>query len=393
MFIRKKAFTLIEVTLVTAIIGVLVIVMFQSYTYIVEQTKERKIYAGLDAIKNGMIQYRNMYGYWPESPEEVINRGLVKWEGGKTTAVDVLYNEFGYTYTLENSIRGLLIKTKYKRGNVELEASRAVSPAYKAGIGKDTILLVNFDAGDFILDFPRNIEPAVNGTVLTASGNTSMGKSARFNGNGGLNYGVNVENFKKITIEFWAQFTGSQPAGNTTIFKMLSNNNLPQVPAWARFDRLIEISITPTDLIIDFNAFDLRYGSTNPQGYNLYKITKSLASVQTPTGNTVLLQNMNFSKIWHHFAFVYTSDPGMMTSSVQLFIDGYPQNISLIRNPGNIDVASGDYYPFDFGSERALWRNNIYIGMNETGNNRLNNINLDNICVTYDSKSEGSFVP
>jgi len=75
---RSRGFTLIELMVVIAIIGILVSIAAPTYRHIVERAKETVLKHNLSAIRDVIDQYYADKGKYPESLEELVTAGYFK---------------------------------------------------------------------------------------------------------------------------------------------------------------------------------------------------------------------------------------------------------------------------------------------------------------------------
>ncbi|MGM0608720.1 MAG: type II secretion system protein [Candidatus Muiribacteriota bacterium] len=385
--IKKNGFTLIEIMLVVVIISLLTLGMMQSYSYVMDHVRETKINRSLEVLRDGIIQYRNNYGYWPESPEEVVNRGLVRWEGSTEDYVDTLYNDYGGTYNIIHSIKGGFIETTYEKDGLDYRFAERFSPNYTANINPETLFLLNFNMAEnpnytteqkMQTDHPTLIKPEISGggDIHFPRGAIRTGYGLNLDG-AGLNYSVNVSNIARFTLEFWARII-EEPSG--TIFNIVSNNENPLV--WDNFNREIRLYFNGWDLELEIEAFD----RSDPDNTNsTYKMVKYDLSH--------LIAQDDVTESWNHFAIVFNIDRTNENVFLNFFINGEKESATFYKDGLEIDL-NDHFFTFDFDVYGADWENNIYIGRNNPERgvpNFLSNVILDNISFSRITKSEDDF--
>ena len=98
--IKQKGFTLIELMIVVAIIGVLAAIALPQYNKYVARTQVAEAFALLGPVKQALTLYHQETGDFPDDPD-TMNRhdalGIAKWTelGGDYVRHIIVGNEFG----------------------------------------------------------------------------------------------------------------------------------------------------------------------------------------------------------------------------------------------------------------------------------------------------------
>jgi type II secretory pathway pseudopilin PulG len=368
--------------IVVVIISILVTTMMANYFGILNKVKEKQLISDLNVLKKGIIQFKNQYGYWPENPAEVVNKGIVRW--GNKRYYQNLINKFGHPYKTEEKITGNIISTLYEdsRGNTH-EVSVAFTPPYKAAKAPETFFFAEFEKNDFKTDIPQNEIPSENNLIFYSSGAVDSGRGCEFR-NGYSIYPVTLSDFNALTIEFWAKFKSDLPTG--TIVHLAG-----QSPEDTREIRLYFETVSgAANLKIDITSYNVAQNFVDTQvskfiyGKNLYSLTDGDTIYQPAAENTR----------WFHFAVVYEFDEENWTSSVNLYVNGKEEALTLI-SPSAYPL-NYQYSPFKTKNDIVIWDHKVSIGYNlyhATGLPYLNNTILDNISISGMKKTETDFIP
>jgi|GEM_PF-5433640 len=381
-----KAFTLVETMMVIAVLSVLAVAMFGYYKNVVDDVQLKRAQNDLAVISKGIIQYKNVYGNWPDNVEQVVNASLVKIPD-KGDYVRDLRNSFGYKYSIEHDIRGYAVSTKTKtRSGFESEIRKRFTPPYKATEDQDTFFLVNFDGnGNYKADHPAGVDPnVISPNVSLGRGMLGFGKGLEFDNPGGpIEYPITIPGFKNLTVEFWLQLhhIPSSYGGDNLIvcFEGIDVQN-NTYPGNNPDPRSVAVYINGTDLCLQIKAYNA-------------------SEIVNPTATTIKLFRLNIFSIlgfpslpvgirdkWNHFAMVYSNSN--TESRVLFYING-------VEYTPVDSTPAINFYPMIYESTYPKFDNRIYIGENPgwAGWNSIYNAYIDNIHITARTKSELDFEP
>lgn len=94
---NKKGFTLIELMIVVAIVGILAAIAIPAYLDYTVKTKITEVTTAMDALAQSASEYHAAAGYFPDSTVAPYDTGVAAF-----AAVSNQYANWAYTYTNDN---------------------------------------------------------------------------------------------------------------------------------------------------------------------------------------------------------------------------------------------------------------------------------------------------
>ena len=128
---NKKGFTLIELMIVVAIVGILAAIAIPAYLDYTVKTKITEVTTAMDALAQAASEYHASAGYFPDYSQSPYDAGVDSF-----AAVSTQYASWNYTNSDENNC---IFQATFANLNPVLDCTLNINVRFRTGQGYDKL--------------------------------------------------------------------------------------------------------------------------------------------------------------------------------------------------------------------------------------------------------------